>query len=307
MERILVTGGTGQVGSELNSILPNAFFVSSKDYNLLNKDSVEKMIKTFRPDIVVHTAARVGGIIDNLNNQTSYYSENVSMDTNLIQTCLDQNVKKFIGILSTCAYPDVAPSYPMKESDLHYGAPTTSNFSYGIAKRGLATFIDSIRSEISKDYCYVIPCNLYGIHDKYNERSHFVASILMKILKAIKDGKKELVLFGTGQPLRQILYAQDLAQVIKLMIEQNVFENLNVASEDNLSIKAYTIKILEILGFGDWKIKFDASKPDGQYRKDVSIERMKEYFPNFQFTTFESGINEVFQSLSRNPEAINYV
>lgn len=304
MQKILVTGGTGQVGSELRALLPSAFFVSSKDFNLLDKKSVEKMLENFRPNVVVHTAARVGGIIDNLNNQTSYYAENVTMDTNLIQTCLDYGVEKFIGILSTCAYPDVALNYPMEETDLHFGAPTNSNFSYGIAKRGLATYIDSIRNEKKKDYCYVIPCNLYGIHDKYNERSHFVASILMKILKAIKEQKKELVLFGTGEPLRQILYAQDLARVITQMIENNIYENLNVASEENLSIKSYTLKILEILGFSDWKIKFDETKPDGQFRKDVSIRKLKHYFPDFRFTPFEEGISEVFQSLLNKSDSI---
>jgi GDP-L-fucose synthase len=190
----------------------------------------------------------------------------------------------------------------MEESELHFGAPTKSNFSYGIAKRGLATYIDSIRSEKSSDYCYVIPCNLYGIHDKYNEKSHFVASVLMKILTALKDGKKELVLFGTGQPLRQVLYSQDLARVITLMIENDIFENLNVASKDNLSIKNYALKILDILGFDDWNIKFDESKPDGQFRKDVSIKKLMQYFPDFQFTTFEDGISEVFESLINSSE-----
>ena len=297
MQRILVTGGTGQVGSELKSLIPEATYVSSQDFNLLDKKAVEKMIKDFAPDVVVHTAARVGGIMDNLSNQTSYYAENVLMDTNLIQSCLDFKVRKFIGILSTCAYPDVASKYPMKESELHFGVPANSNFSYGIAKRGLATYIDSIRSEIYPEYCYVIPCNLYGVYDKYNEKSHFVAAILMKIFDALREGKKELVLFGTGKPLRQILYAQDLARIITLMVEESVYENLNVASKDNLSISEYTRQILDILGFSNWEIKFDPSKPDGQYRKDVSTQKLMTYFPDFEFTPFEKGIPMVFEIL----------
>lgn len=300
MERILVTGGSGQVGSELKNFLPNAIFMSSKVCNLLDKRSIDSTLDKFKPDIVIHTAARVGGIMDNISNQTGYYADNVVMDTNLINSCLEREIKKFIGILSTCAYPDVAKSYPMSESDLHYGQPAASNFSYGIAKRGLATYIDSIRSEKFLKYCYVIPCNLYGKHDKYNEKSHFVAAILMKIIDAVRNGRSEIVLFGSGKPLRQILYAKDLARIISLMVERDIYENLNVASEENQSITDYSRRILDAIGFHDWTISYDASKPDGQFRKDVSISKLNKLFPEFVFTPFEEGIVEVYNSLIRN-------
>jgi GDP-L-fucose synthase len=119
----------------------------------------------------------------------------------------------------------------------------------------------------------------------------------MKILKADQEGSREIMLFGTGSPLRQVLYAQDLARVIVLMIQNNIYENMNVASKDNFSIGDYTQKILDILGFSDWEIKFDPSKPDGQYRKDVSIQKLISYFPNFEFTPFEKGILAVYETL----------
>jgi GDP-L-fucose synthase len=297
MDKILITGGTGQVGRELRKLFSEAQFFGSKECNLKNKNEIESMFKANNPTIVLHTAAYVGGITDNINNQVKYYVENVLIDTNLIQTCLDFGVKKFIAILSTCAYPDTANNYPLVESDLHFGVPSASNFGYAIAKRGMATYIDSIRSESKLDYCYLIPPNLYGVYDKFNDRSHFIAALLMKISEASLLGKKEIKLFGSGKALRQVLHARDLARVMAAMVENDIYQNLNVANEDNISVETYARLILDTLGFTDWKISFDQLMPDGQYRKDVSIDKFKSYFPNFKFTKFEDGIKEVYQNI----------
>ena len=304
MRKILVTGGTGQVGNELKLLIPDAIFVSTKECNLLVKGQVESLIKDLSPEIVIHTAARVGGIMDNISHQTEYYSENVLMDTNLISSCTSFGVKKFIGILSTCAYPDVSAKYPMKESEIHDGKPADTNFSYGIAKRGMAVYIDAIRKQYGWQYSYVIPCNLYGVFDKFNERSHFIGALLLKIHKANLEGKKEIELYGTGKPLRQVLYAKDLASVIKQMVERDIYENFNVASNENFSINQYAESILNVLGFNDWNIKYDSAKPDGQFRKDVSLFKFNNLFPEFEFTPLNVGIREVFESLSNSKISI---
>lgn len=298
MKKILVTGGTGQVGKELQTLLPDAIFVSSKDYDLTSCTDVDEMIKTIQPDTVIHCAARVGGILDNIAHQTEYFTENVLMNTLLVDTCLKYNVPNFIGILSTCIYPDVVDVYPMAEEVMHDGKPTSTNFSYGIAKRAMATHIDAIRAQFNKKYCYIIPCNLYGIYDKYNERSHFIGAVLKKIADAEKQSKKQIELFGSGKPLRQILYAKDLANVISLMVEKGVYENFNIASEDNYSIDEYARIILDALELNDWTVSYDSTKPDGQYRKDVSLDKFRKYFPDFEFTSLKSGIVEVYKSIN---------
>lgn len=300
MNKILVTGGTGQVGKELYKFLPNAKYISSKDCDLTDNISTDKLIKTIQPNIVIHAAARVGGITDNINHQTEYYSDNVLINTNVINACLKYNVNKFIGLLSTCIYPDTVDKYPMDESLLHNGPPTETNFTYGIAKRGLAVHIDSIRKQYKKDYCYVIPCNLYGIYDKYDNRSHFIAALLQKIHTAEINNKNKIILYGTGAPYRQMLYANDLAKVLFLMIENGIYENFNIAFPDNLTINDIAHIALDALNLNHISIEYDGSKPDGQYRKDVSIDKFKQYFPNFSFTPLSTGIKEVYDTVFKN-------
>lgn len=297
---ILITGGTGQIGRELRNFLPNARYIASTDCNLTCCLATHEMIKEIRPNVVIHTAARVGGIVDNIKHQTEYYSDNVLINTNLINSCLKHDVSKFIGVLSTCIYPDTVNIYPMNEDVMHNGSPTKTNFSYGIAKRGMGVHIDSIRNQYGKSYCYTIPCNLYGIHDKYNDRSHFVAALLKKIHLARINGETKIMLYGTGAPLRQVLYAKDLANILASMVKDDLYENFNIASPDNLTIHDIARVALDSLGLNHFEIEYDNTMPDGQYRKDVCINKFKSYFPNFQFTSLSDGIKEVYAAVFRN-------
>ena len=297
METVLVTGGTGQVGRELRKILPNAIFVGSKDYDLTDCNAVAKMYRDIQPTIVIHSAAKVGGILDNIEHQVEYYSENILMNTLVVNGALKNNVKKFIGILSTCVYPDTVESYPMKEGVLHDGKPTSTNFSYGIAKRGMAVHIDAIREKHGLDYCYLIPCNLYGPYDKFDYRSHYVGALVSKIYDAKASGSREIVLYGDGSPLRQFLYAKDLAVVISSMLQRNLYENFNIATEENISIDSIAKIALDVLDCKDFSMRYDTSKPNGQYRKDVCIEKFRKEFPDFKFSSLEHGIVEVYNSL----------
>lgn len=297
MKKILVTGGTGQLGKELQLLMPDAHFLSSRDCDLTKHYQVDSTISQLQPDIVIHCAARVGGILDNITHQVEYYTDNVLMNTNLLDCCLTHKVPNFIGILSTCMYPDVVDKYPMTEDAIHDGKPTKTNFTYGIAKRAMATHIDAIREQYGLNYCYVIPSNLYGIYDKYDERSHFMGALLKKIYEADRRGENKITLYGTGKPLRQILYAKDLAAILSRMVNEDIYTSFNIASKENLSIDEYARRVLRSLGYENWDIVYDMSKPDGQYRKDVSLERFEELFPNFKFTPLEEGVVEVYKHI----------
>ena len=177
------------VGRSLKQYIPNAIYLSSKDYNLTSEYDIIRMFETLKPNVVIHLAAKVGGIMDNITKPAEYFDDNVLMNTLLLKYSLKYNVNRFIGILSTCVYPNEVKNYPMVESDLHLGPPTKTNFSYGYAKRSLAVQIDAYNQQYGTKYQYLIPCNLYGEHDKYGDNSHFIAALIKKIHKN-KNGKK---------------------------------------------------------------------------------------------------------------------
>ena len=294
---ILVTGGSGQVGKELQQILPEATYISSNEYNLTSEKSIRDLFTFSNFDTIIHLAAKVGGIIDNINNPADYYSDNVLMNTLMVDYAADYDVRRFIGVLSTCAYPDVVDSYPMEEDMLHKGPPTPTNFSYGISKRAMAVHIDAVNKQHNKDYCYVTPCNLYGVYDKFDERSHFVAALVKKIYEANKAGKNKITLFGSGKPLRQFMNARDLAAILKRMVDGDITESFNIASKDNLSIDSIARLALRACDCDHMSIEYDTSKPDGQYRKDVATKKLHSIFKDLSFTNLGQGIKEVFDNL----------
>lgn len=295
--KIVVTGGSGLVGKYLKKYLPDAIFLSSKDFDLTTEVGVRNMYLKYKPDIVVHLAAKVGGIIDNINKPAEYYTENVMMNTLLVDYAYKMNVKRFIGILSTCIFPDVMETYPMKEEDLHLGPPTMTNFSYGYAKRSLAVQIDSYNKQYNTKYQYLTPCNLYGIGDKDHEsNSHFITALVKKIFDAKQNNEKSITLFGDGSPLRQFMFADDFAKIIHHVIDNEIYDSFNVAGNENLSIKEMANIALNSCESEFLDINWDSSKPNGQHRKDVSIEKLKSLLPNFNPLSLSEGIKMVYNS-----------
>ena len=293
---ILVTGGSGLVGKHLKDIMPDATYIGSKDCDLTDVTQVDALMDFFRPKIVVHLAARVGGIVDNINHPVEYLEENIMMNNNVLKKCHEYKVDKLISILSTCIYPDVVDTYPLKEEDLFNGPPPPDNFSYAMSKRCMATHIDSYVKQYEKQWCYLIPCNLYGEHDKYEEyHSHFVSALIKKIY----ESKDTVEVWGTGKPLRQFMYAEDLARVIVYMIENDIVDNFNVAPDYVHSIEEITKIGMESCGKGDLEIVYDNTKPDGQYRKDVDSSKLISVMKEFKFTPLGDGIKRVYDNFSQ--------
>tara|TARA_R100000742_G_C4279642_1_gene104924 strand:+ start:10894 stop:11781 length:888 start_codon:yes stop_codon:yes gene_type:complete len=294
--RIVVTGGSGLVGKHLQEILPDAFYLSSKDCDLTDIKKVRWMISSYTPDVVIHLAAKVGGIQDNLKYPADYFDDNILINTNIVKVCKEYNVKRFIGILSTCIYPSVVDNYPMTEEDLFIGPPPPSNFSYGYAKRCLAVQIDAYNKQFNTEYNYLIPCNLYGDYDNlHNEnKMHFITALLNKIRKS-KDNL--LHLLGTGKPLRQFMYAGDLAKIIKKVVEDNITESFNVAPDFNYSIDEMAKIALEVTE-KNYEIVYDRPDLDGQFRKDVSNKKLLKIFPDFKFTSLKEGLKQVYDKIS---------
>jgi len=299
-KRILVTGGSGMVGKSLRKILPKGIYESSSHYDLTKKEDVGLMLDLYKPDVVIHLAAKVGGIIDNIHKPAEYFVDNILINALLIDECRKRKVERFIGVLSTCIYPDVVEDYPMDEDMLHKGPPTLTNFSYGYAKRSMAVQIEATNKQYGTKYQYLTPCNLYGEFDKYGENSHFVAALLKKILMARKIGADEINLYGTGKPLRQFMLADDLAWIIKRVIEDDIYENMNVATEEIFSINDIAMIALKACDAEDLKIVYNDKFPDGQYRKDVSIKKLKSVIPNFISTPLYMGIRATYLKIKNN-------
>ena len=293
----LVTGGSGLVGSHLKDILPEAVYVSSNEFDLTDMQDVYQMMDTYRPNTVVHLAARVGGIIDNINHPVEYLEENVLMNTNVLKAAHEFNVERLIGVLSTCIYPDVVDTYPMKEEDLFDGPPTPTNFSYGFAKRCMAVHIDSYVKQYDKKWCYLTPCNLYSEYDKYtHHNSHFVSALIRKLYEA----DDEMWLYGTGKPLRQFMYGGDLAKVIKYMIDNDIVDNFNVAPSEVYSIREIAEIAKSATNKKNVSIRFDSEKPDGQYRKDVDSSKLLNTLnQDFKFTSLKKGVAKVYDIFSK--------
>ena len=294
MNRILVTGGTGMVGKHLQEILPNASYVGS-EFDLRDYYEVENLFTLQQPTHVIHLAAKVGGIQDNIQKPAEYFDDNVLMNTHILKASRKFGVKRFIGILSTCIYPDVVEAYPMKETDLFLGPPTPTNFSYGYAKRCLAVQIDAYNKQYGTKYNYLIPCNLYSELDNFEHgnKMHFITALLKKI----KESNTKINLLGTGTPLRQFMYAGDLALVIKRIIDNNITDSFNVACPENLSIDDMSrIAIKELKP--ELTLEYSQPELDGQYRKDVSCGKMDKLLPNFKFTPFSEGIKKVYDKIS---------
>ena len=297
MEKILVTGGSGLVGKYLKKYLPEAVYLSSKDFDLTTEDGVKRMYLKYKPDVVIHLAAKVGGILDNINKPAEYYTQNVMMNTLLVDYAKKLNVKRFIGVLSTCIFPDIMETYPMREEDLHLGPPTTTNFSYGYAKRSMAVQIDAYNKQYGTKYQYLTPCNLYGVGDKDHEsNSHFITALVKKIFDAKQNDEDSITLYGDGTPLRQFMFAEDFAKIIYEIVDKNIYENFNVAGEENLTIKDMATIALKACNAENLEIKWDTDKPNGQYRKDVSTEKLKSLLPNFSPLKLSEGIKLVYNN-----------
>lgn len=294
--KILVTGGSGLVGRYLQQFT-DGVFLSSKDYDLTNEIDVFKMYSTHQPDVVIHLAARVGGIMENINYPFDFYESNLLMNTLMLKYAREFKVKKFVGVLSSCIFPDVSDHYPMLEEDLHQGMPTATNFGYGYAKRVMGVHIDIARKQ-GLNYSYTIPSNLYGEfeHGDANKK-HFVGALLEKIYQANKNGDDHITLFGDGTPLRQFTFAKDVAEIIDLITIYDIKENLNVTVPENLTIDQMARLALEATNSTHLEIRYDTTKPNGQLRKDISAEKLLNKFPNYEFTPYVEGIKQTYNSL----------
>ena len=284
------------VGRELKKFLPNAHYPTRSELNLEDAYIVNSYMYENKFDYVIHLAAHVGSLHDNIKNSTKYFDRNVLMNTILTKASYESGVKNFLGILSTCIYPDDASNFPIKIDSLHDGKPHKDLMSYAYAKRSHAVQLDEYKKSFNVNYNYLIPCNMYG-DVQHIGRSHFINDLVYKVFKAKKAKESFITLFGDGTPLRQFMHGRDFAKIIYLYLKNSVNKSLNVAPDINMSVHNMAKTALKVLDFEDCKINYDDSLPNGQHRKDVSSAEVASLFPDFEFTKLEDGMLEIYKNL----------
>jgi len=300
--KVVVTGGTGFVGRRLKRIKPNWIYLSSKDYDLVSAEDCKKMYRELRPDAVVHMAGKIGGIIASDANPAEFYYLNMMMNTNVVHEGYLYGVKRILATLSTCAFPDVVEQYPFVEDDILLGAPAHTNISYAYAKRALYVQIKSYREQYGVNYSTFCPANIYGPDDNYGSlESHFIAALISKVMQA-KNGDT-IELWGTGNPLRQQLYVDDLCEIIPMLLEKhNGGEPLIVAPDENMSIDSIAKSLISQLD-KDIIIIYN-NKLDCQFRKDGSNNKLKEIIGDYSFTKLKEGILAAYNSYKEKVSGI---
>jgi len=299
-KRVLVTGGAGFLGLHLveklkKSGCKNIFVPDIKNYNLVNKEAVKRVYKDSKPNIVIHLAAKVGGIGANKNNPGSFFYENLIMGIQLIEEARLSGVEKFVSLGTICSYPKFTPT-PFKEEDLWNGYPEETNAPYGFAKKMLLVQSQAYRRQYGFNAIFPMSANLYGPGDNFDpETSHVIPALIKKCFDTLKENKNEIVVWGTGKATREFLYVKDCRDAILLAAEKyNKPDPVNIGVGFEISIKELVNVITKLTGFKG-KVKWDATKPDGQPRRRLDISRAKEEFGFVAKTPLEEGLKKTIE------------
>lgn len=305
-KRILVTGGAGFLGSHIVENLVHKRGVSENQIVVLRSRDADLRVynnckqAAENADIIIHLAARVGGIGFNQKNPGTLFYDNIIMGAQLMEAARLAGVKKFVQIGTVCAYPKFTPP-PFKEEDLWNGYPEETNAPYGIAKKSLLVMAQAYRQQYGMNIIYLLPVNLYGPKDNFDlESSHVIPALIRKFVEATEKGEKEVEVWGTGQASREFLYVEDAAEGVVLAAEKyNKAEPVNLGTGREITIKDLVNLIAQLTNF-DGKIVWNTSKPDGQPRRCIDTSRAKREFGFEAKTNFVLGLQKTIEWYREN-------
>lgn len=280
-KRVVITGGAGFLGSyvveKLRARGAAVFVVRHDEYDLREVDAIRAMYKTVRPEIVVHLAARVGGIGANRASPATFFYDNLMMGVQLLHEAHAHGVKKFVGLGTICSYPKFT-KVPFNEHAIWDGYPEETNAPYGLAKKMLLVQAQAYRQQYGFNAITLFPVNLYGPRDNFDlETSHVIPAMIRKFIAARDHGAKA-TLWGDGTPTREFLYVEDCAEAIALATENfNGSEPVNIGSGQEISMKTLATEIAALVDY-DGEIVWDKSKPNGQPRRCLDVTRARGLF-----------------------------
>ena len=298
--KVMVAGGAGFLGSWVVDVLirrgcQDVFVPRRSDYDLRRREDVERAIKHANPDLVIHLAARVGGIGANQARPAEFFYDNLMMGAQLLDAAHCAGVKKFVAIGTVCAYPKLAP-IPFREEDLWNGYPEETNAPYGLAKKMLLVQAQAYRNQYGFNSIFLLPVNLYGPRDNFDpSSSHVIPALIKKCLGAIEHGEDEIVVWGTGKATREFLYVEDAAEAIVLAAERyDKPDPINIGTGYEISIQELVSLVAGLTGF-EGHITWDATKPDGQPRRCLDIHKAEREFGFRARTPFAEGLRRTVE------------
>jgi GDP-L-fucose synthase len=293
--RIMVTGGAGFLGSYLIENLKargarEIFVPQIQDYDLVDRQSVRRLMGDAEPDLVFHLAAEVGGIGANRANPGRFMFANAMMGLHVFEECRLAGVKKLVAVGTICAYPKFTP-VPFKEDDLWNGYPEETNAPYGIAKKMMLVLSQGYREQYGMNSLVLFPVNLYGPRDNFDPRSsHVIPALIRKCVEAREAGRDEIVLWGDGSPTREFLYAADAAEGLVLAAARyDSSDPVNLGTGTEISIRDLATLIAEQTSFRG-RLRWDTSQPNGQPRRCLDVTRARERFGFTAKTSFAVGL-----------------
>jgi GDP-L-fucose synthase len=293
--RVMVTGGTGFLGSHVVDLLRGAgcrevFVPRRAHFDLTEPDAVRRAYREARPDVVLHLAAEVGGIGANRDHPGRFFYRNMIMGLQMIEEARRAGIEKYVQVGTVCAYPKYTP-VPFREEDLWAGYPEETNAPYGIAKKALLVQLQAYRQEYGTNGVYLLPVNLYGPRDNFDPtRSHVMPALIRRIVEAWRSGAPEVVIWGTGEASREFLYVEDCARAILLAGEHyDGADPVNVGIGAELRIRELAALIAQAVGYRGTFV-FDPTKPDGQPRRCLDTRRALERFGFRARVPFRAGL-----------------
>ena len=296
-KRITITGGRGFLGKHLIRAFEgrgyeNILVADLPEYNLIRPEDIRKLYDEQRPDIVIHLAAKVGGIGFNQENPGSLFYENIMMGVQLLHEGFLRKLGKFVALGTICAYPKFA-TVPFREEDLWNGYPEETNAPYGLAKKMMLVQSQSYRQQYGFNSIFLLPVNLYGPGDNFDPRSsHVIPALIKKCVDAVERGDEEIVVWGTGAATREFFYVEDAAEAIVLATEKyDKSDPVNIGAGFEISIRDLVALIVELTGFRG-RIVWDTTKPDGQPRRMLDTARALSEFGFRARTGFRAGLTK---------------
>lgn len=307
---ILVTGGNGFLGKEVvaecERVYPNAKVIApaSKTVDLRNREQALKYIQSIKPDIVIAVAARLGGIGDNRAFPATYFYDNITIGINTIDGARLAGSQKIVNIGTVCSYPKIVP-VPFKEEDLWNGYPEPTNGPYGIAKKAVAEYAQAVEKQYGLKSVNLLVTNLYGPGDDFREQtSHVIPALIKKMIVAKETGESEIIAWGDGTPTRDFLFVKDAAKGIVQSINSEDALPTNLGSGQEVSIKELFENLKSAIGF-EGAVTWDTSKPNGQPKRLLNIDKAKHDFNFKPITDFKTGITATIKWYLENREAID--